>query len=702
MAAKNVAVILSMMALALLMSACGGSGSAVNSPAGNSNQAFQDWLANVAPSTPQQAVIDGLPSIPLDNGVQGHSASVAGDPVVTLGADHINAYNYEDVETAVRLTAPADGEGDNRPLAYAMYKIEGLAGLHPTIMDVENMPEFLDDYYYVGVADYTTMHWRFFGPYSMPEIEVDLRNQEHRFVSEAGNMYFLVVTHDGMSCLHSQTTVFFGDGGEPRLPGAPSGLQASDGEIPDGVGLVWTPGPGSGWFEIFRKVAGDGHNGVPEGDWQSIGDSLEPHYFDQSAEPGVVYAYKVRAHNESGASGFSNVDTGFAGEQPPPPEGFRIHGWVRTQGVEGQVGDPVANVEVKLFGLGQPQTTHTGIDGSYSFDFLPQGKYLVVPQHPEMGFDPVYGKTMLGPDHPVAEINFIAALHELPSGRIWGFIWTFDGNDPAGPMVFRPMAGVAVSIDPHNPDREPFTVLTNEDGFYAAYEQPVGTYLVTPGADFYRFEPVMHDVNVDHVHVTPMLNFVGVPDGGGGGDLCVIEGVITNPDGGPLGEINVKLIPFNNPDGAGTFTNMDGHYRFGELAPGKYIVVPNNPHRRFEPKYQVVVVEPGMVARADFIGVETDAIFRLWGFTFTMQADAGNHFAPIQGALVQGHLDGHDQNFTAETNQDGYWEITELAVGMYIVSAFKDGFQFDPGSAVQEVNGQTLAPPMFFQGFHVP
>jgi len=678
------------------MSACGGS-TTVNTPPDSTAQEFQAWLAAVDTSTYAPVSSDGLPTIPVDVSPAGHSTSVVGDPVVKLGADHFNAYNYEDVETAVRLTAPESGAGENHPLAFAMYRIEGLSGLCPQSMTVACLPEMLDDNFYIGVADYTRMNWRFFGPFTLPETEVDLSGFSERFISNAGNFYFLVVTHAGMSCLHSQTSITFAEGGDSRLPGAPSGLQASDGEIDSAVGLAWIPGPGSAWFTVFRKLAGDYHADDPAFEWQVIGESLEPNYLDETAEAGVVYAYKVRAGNEAGQSGFSNVDTGFAGGEPPV--GYRIHGWLRTPPGGGVTGEPVPNVEVTLLGLPEPLTIRTAEDGAYSFDNLPQGIYLVVPHDQTMGISPVYTKGQIGPDHPVVEANFTVNTQELPSWRIWGFIWTFDG-DTTVPGSFRPLAAVPVSIAPHNPAGEAFTVATNEDGFYAAYEQPAGVYIVTPGADGYTFQPTMHDVNVDHEHVTPMLNFVGIPHGGG--DACSIEGSISGHDGGALAEINVALIPFADPAGTGVFTDVDGHFSFEGLAPGKYIVVPNNPHRMFDPKYQVVVLEAGQTVRCDFVGGVTDAYYRVWGFTFRMQGEAANHFAPLPGALVKARLDGSETYSAAESNADGYWEITELPVGVYIVSAAKTGFQFEPGSFVQTINGEALAPPVFFQGFSVP
>jgi hypothetical protein len=691
MAARNVAYLVTALALALLLAACGGSGAVQDHSGLNaSQQAFSAWLAGVD-LNPVIPGAEGLPGIPLDKASDARRTSAVESPVVRLGVDHIAAMNYVDDGTAVRLEAPGSGGEGHPALAYAMYKVEGLAGLRPTLLDVQATPGGLEQSYFVGVADYTLMNWHWFGPYTLPEIEVNLAEPAHRYVSAAGNLYFLTVVHEGMSLTHQQSSLFLDEQGDSRLPGAPCGLQASDGDIADAVGLAWVPGPGSNYFEIFRKL--DGHGDGANYDWTRLGESVEPNYLDQSVDPGVVYLYKVRAGNQNGLSGFSNVDSGFAG-QAPPPDGFTIHGWVRTAASEGIVGDPVPCVAVTLFGPPQPITVQTDVDGAYLFGGLPAGTFIVVPHDPQKGFDPVYSKTVLGPEHPVAELNFAASLHEIPSWRIWGFTLTPSG-DPLHPG-FVPLPGVNVAIQSTSPAGEPFTVVSNADGFYAAYEQPVGLYAITPGMPEFTFDPPVRSVHVTHETVTEMQNFVGIPGGGGGG--CVIEGNISGVDGAGLNDIAVNLVPVLDPASGGMTFTAQGHYRFGDLPVGKYLVVPNSPHMLFEPRYAIVVLEPGMVGHADFVGHVQDAYHRLWGFAYNLEGEAANGFAPMHGVLIEAHIDGGHDSVTAQTNADGFWEFTELANGTYIVTPGMDGFTFEPLHRVQFVDGTVITPPLFFQG----
>lgn len=146
------------------------------------------------------------------------------------------------------------------------------------------------------------------------------------------------------------------------------------------------------------------------------------------------------------------------------------------------------------------------------------------------------------------------------------------------------------------------------------------------------------------------------------------------------------------------FTNADGLFVFDNLAPGKYLVVPHAPNRLFEPRYAIVVLEPGMLVRRDFVGSEQQAFHRLWGFVFNMQGDSANHFALMNDVLISVRLDGQHDGVTTITNADGFWEIMELANGFYIVTPSFDGFTFDPPHLVQEINGQVITPPLFFHG----
>ena len=150
---------------------------------------------------------------------------------------------------------------------------------------------------------------------------------------------------------------------------------ASDGAIQNAVGLTWQPGAGAAYYEIFRHGPGGGGdpNVNPDGkpEWVKIGQAQGTEYLDQSVTPDVVYGYKVRAANAAGFSDFSNIDTGFAGNAPPPPPNYAIEGSIHYRGTPDAPGDPVHGVTVQLLGLPQIAVTTTDDDGNYRFGDLP-------------------------------------------------------------------------------------------------------------------------------------------------------------------------------------------------------------------------------------------------------------------------------------------------------------------------------------------
>ena len=317
--------------LLLAVGSCGGSSTltsdaGINPPANGSDNTdtldarFQQWLD-------QQALIGGtpdglsdLPPLPIDMGdktsSEGDDGGGSGNKVV-LGKDFM-AENGATVE-GDSATLFVENE-DNGP-AYALYKFSGLLNTRPLSLNVECVPAGWNDRYWIGVADYTNYTWRWFGPSMLPEYQINLAELDWNFITNLGNMYFVIVLQGGMTATHSQSTLVYGPNEPPSFPGCPTELVASDGEFFEGVALTWHAAHGAEWYRILRRVhvnqdgnGGDGEGGSEGGEWHFIGESVETNFFDHTAEPGVVYDYKVEARNESGHSCFSNIDTGFAAE----------------------------------------------------------------------------------------------------------------------------------------------------------------------------------------------------------------------------------------------------------------------------------------------------------------------------------------------------------------------------------------------------
>jgi fibronectin type 3 domain-containing protein len=90
-------------------------------------------------------------------------------------------------------------------------------------------------------------------------------------------------------------------------PPPPQNLSATDGTEPLLVLVTWDPSPGATFYKVYRAERADG-------EYEELEEVEETWYEDLLVEPGVVYWYKVRACSSLGCSGFSNADSGFAGE----------------------------------------------------------------------------------------------------------------------------------------------------------------------------------------------------------------------------------------------------------------------------------------------------------------------------------------------------------------------------------------------------
>lgn len=305
--------------LALLLAAfaaasCGGGTGSPADAGQDSGLSAAQWAAMNHGAAPPSS--SGLPSFPYDNsGVR--SASDAGGTV--LGANFLLSDRCVVDGDSLHINVAGDNPGmGGEDMGWAMYRISGLSGQRALSLNVECLPDSLGNQYYVGVANYTHLSWDWYGPVEIPEAQIDLAQDNAAYISNLGNLYFVIACYGGSSATHSQSTVVTGNGGG-GLPGAPAGLFASKGEFPDGVQLTWGPGVNAAWYEVERRDPnGDANNGMPGGQWMQIGIAQDSSWFDPNLPAGVMFEYRVRSVNAAGVSDYSNTDFGFAYGGPPP------------------------------------------------------------------------------------------------------------------------------------------------------------------------------------------------------------------------------------------------------------------------------------------------------------------------------------------------------------------------------------------------
>jgi hypothetical protein len=245
--------IIYILAALIVLIGCGGWSTVAPDPGpgGGDQQPTGTWEGTAANSAITDPGFAGVPEIPYDKAA---SHAVSAEPTVfeLLGSQYLQKYNAEVDGTTLVLNAPlSSGEGEY-PIAYGLYKFAGLLGYDLQMLSIECLPAVLGMEYYVGVADYTLGDWLWFGPIGFPEFQLDMSDLEHQFVSELGNMYFVVVCEAGNSATISKSTLTAVAGGDEPLCGVRHGLSPPT-DLPDMVVPEREPGTDAAYYEIKRR-----------------------------------------------------------------------------------------------------------------------------------------------------------------------------------------------------------------------------------------------------------------------------------------------------------------------------------------------------------------------------------------------------------------------------------------------------------------
>lgn len=102
-------------------------------------------------------------------------------------------------------------------IAYAMYRIP-LGALEPDLlkMKVEAQIGAAGDVYYSAIANFSAMHWQFYGPSTSPDWTTDMTTVPFDFTNAAGDMYILLVVLPDDSLHIKDITLSFKDREDPK------------------------------------------------------------------------------------------------------------------------------------------------------------------------------------------------------------------------------------------------------------------------------------------------------------------------------------------------------------------------------------------------------------------------------------------------------------------------------------------------------
>jgi hypothetical protein len=235
--AKSIALLM----LPLILAACGGSGAGTPGPivnpepapqvaapgADNSGVSLPEARGN--PGQPQAPEITGrpLPAVPQDEAKD--STDFTDGKHLVLGRDALDYSQCEIAGTAMVINPDgiAAGNAGNLP-AWALYRITGLTDAAALSLNGGILPQDFDMGYRVAVADYITLDWVWLGPTSLPEYEFDLTSAR-QFISDQGNLHFLVVCDGATTAVHYRSTVVLEEEEEAVPP--PAALYELSGSV---------------------------------------------------------------------------------------------------------------------------------------------------------------------------------------------------------------------------------------------------------------------------------------------------------------------------------------------------------------------------------------------------------------------------------------------------------------------------------------
>ncbi len=318
--------------IAVLAASCGAStiGAGQEGPAADDGQL----------AAGEQAVFDQLPAIPFDDPAQ--DAAGAGKGVSWLShpnhlapwASFLGGIDPGDPNCYLLkgLKAGTPGTDKRSHIAFAIYQIP-LGALEPDLLEMKVAAQIgaPTDKYYAAIANFSGMHWQFYGPLNAPSWYTDMTTLGYDFTNPAGNMYIALIALPGESLHITDITLNFKDRERPDddptwwnvygqafedySASAPhAGYQVSFENL--GTGVIYT-----------TMTAADGRWGfnLPTGHYKFGVDSNEM-LLDVSGPPVMIdYIYDVSGFgikldlNNSGQMVYQDDNAAYVGSVVPMP-----------------------------------------------------------------------------------------------------------------------------------------------------------------------------------------------------------------------------------------------------------------------------------------------------------------------------------------------------------------------------------------------
>ncbi|HES58461.1 MAG TPA: hypothetical protein ENO21_03425 [Firmicutes bacterium] len=356
-----------------------------------------------------------------------------------------------------------------------------------------------------------------------------------------------------------------GTGGDP--PAAPFELWASDGTYENGVKLEWAGGEGAAWFIVERRVA------EGESEWHVIGDPDGHSFFDETAEPGVIYKYRVKAGNDYGESEYSNTDTGYRASGGGDPPGAPFELWATDGEFENGVkvqwggGEGAAWFRIQRQDV-EPATDWVVVGEAEGYHFFDD--------------DVVPGKVYR---YRAQAVNAHGQSDWSNSDTGFAKEGGGDGFKIVG-SVKHGEGGLSCAVTLLVVGDDEVTHETGEGGGFAFENLEAGLYIVYPHHPEFLFSPPYKVFTLSAEHPVGEAHFSATV----AGDTFRAFGFVYSLSGGegglelvPLGETRVVAWQEGTEFEHAVYTNEDGYFLFEDLPGGVVLFKPTREGYVFVP-----------------------------------------------------------------------------------------------------------------------
>lgn len=297
--------------------------------------------------------------------------------------------------------------------------------------------------------------------------------------------------------------------------------------------------------------------------------------------------------------------------------------------ISGQITDKTTNSPIRdvIVSDGAGHSAQTDSNGNYTLNNLPAGNYTLSFSKDCYSFTPDSPVVKVGPD---ATQNITGEGSCSIAGKVT------DGS--------KPLSGITIA------DNKGHSTTTDAQGNYSLTGLTSGSYTLTPKTTCYTFSPAS-------------LTATLPPDATGqdfvATSSCSISGKVVDNDNTPI-----EGVTISTNGGHSAKTDATGNYSLTGLTAGNYTVTPNKGNYIFSPVSLSAIVPPS-VTQKDFVATP------VYSITGRVTDESGN---PLSGASITTNIGG----YTATSDPDGYYVISEVISGTYNLNATKKGYAFSP------------------------